>query len=423
VLVERATAKRCGLGYHFGSGEGRTRRRRPPRRAHPSYPGRVSELPATDAPSVERLPARAADGSSGVRLLGHWTLRAIGRSGPRLERELQRCTADGDLSWDLGTVESIDSAGAILVWRAWGRKLPRDLTIRPEHRSRFDRLATGPVRRPASKRDGMGALLAPLYWIGARAFDVLHHSRQLATLLGQIVLDLASVVARPSRAPWRELSATLYRAGARALGITGLVGFLVGLILAYLSAGQLRSFGAEELIVNLVGIGIFRELGPLLGCMLLAGRSGSAMTAELGAMRLTQEIDALTVLGISPSLRLVLPKVLALAVIAPLVTLWTSSMGMLGGMLVARFELGMTTREFASRLRDVLPLADVFVGTGKSIAFGVAIGLVACHYGLRVKPDTKSLGDETTASVVVGLTAVIALDAMFAVALQGVGSG
>lgn len=378
----------------------------------------MSELTATQHPIVERV----ADDRAAVRLRGPWTLRAIGRNGPRLERELQRYAEDGAAVWDLSAVDSIDSAGAILVWRAWGRELPRDLAIRPEHRARFDRLREAPPARPAQRREG-SVILRPVEQAGRRALDVLHHSRQLATLLGQIVLDLASVVARPSRAPWRELSATLYRAGARALGITGLVGFLVGLILAYLSAGQLRSFGAEELIVNLVGIGIFRELGPLLGCMLLAGRSGSAMTAELGAMRLTQEIDALTVLGISPSLRLVLPKVLALAVIAPLVTLWTSSMGMLGGMLVARFELGMTTREFVSRLRDALPMADVLVGTGKSIAFGVAIGLVACHYGLRVKPDTKSLGDETTASVVVGLTAVIALDAMFAVALQGVGSG
>jgi phospholipid/cholesterol/gamma-HCH transport system permease protein len=259
--------------------------------------------------------------------------------------------------------------------------------------------------------------------VGSSVLDALRHGRQLATLLGQIVLDLGGLFVDPAQTPLREFSATLYRAGARAMGITGMVGFLVGLILAYLSAGQLRSFGAEELIVNLVGIGVFRELGPLLGCMLLAGRSGSAMTAELGAMRLTQEIDAMTVLGISPSLRLVLPKVVALAVIAPLLTLWTSSMGMLGGMLVARYEIGMAAREFASRLGDVLPLADVYVGTGKSIAFGVAIALVSCHYGLRVKPDTKSLGEETTASVVVALTAVIALDALFAVALQGVGSG
>jgi phospholipid/cholesterol/gamma-HCH transport system permease protein len=358
-----------------------------------------------------------------VRLRGHWTLRAIGRAGHRLERDLRRCAEDGDVAWDLGEVESIDSAGAILVWRAWGRALPRDLTIRPEHRSRFDRLASGQLPRPPRSRPAVRGLLLPVQWTGARALDALHHSRQLATLLGQIVLDLASLFGRPARAPWRELSATLYRAGARAMGITGMVGFLVGLILAYLSAGQLRSFGAEELIVNLVGIGVFRELGPLLGCMLLAGRSGSAMTAELGAMRLTQEIDAMTVLGISPSLRLVLPKVVALALIAPLLTLWTSSMGMLGGMLVARFEIGMSAREFSSRLRDVLPVADVYVGTFKSIAFGVAIALVACHYGLRVKPDTKSLGEETTASVVVALTAVIALDAMFAVALQGVGSG
>lgn len=385
-------------------------------------PTRVNEQPPIQPPTVARLTGDAAGGRGGVRLGGHWTLRAIGADAPRLERELRRHGAE-DPVWDLGAIESIDSAGALLLWRAWGHRTPRDLRIRPELEPHFERLADAPPRPVRRDPSLLEILAGPVRWLGTSALDAAGHARQMATLLGQIVLDLCGLFARPTRAPWRELSATLYRAGTRALGITGMVGFLVGLILAYLSAGQLRSFGAEELIVNLVGIGVFRELGPLLGCMLLAGRSGSAMTAELGAMKLTQEIDALTVLGISPSLRLVLPKVLALALIAPLVTLWTSSMGMLGGMLVARFEIGMTTREFTSRLRDVLPLADVLVGTGKSVAFGVAIALVACHFGLRVKPDTKSLGEETTASVVVGLTAVIALDAMFAVALQGVGSG
>jgi phospholipid/cholesterol/gamma-HCH transport system permease protein len=384
----------------------------------------VSEQPPIQSPIVERLTDSEAGGRPIARLHGHWTLRAIGRDGPRLDRELRGCGEAGACAWDLGAVDAIDSAGALLIWRAWGRTLPRDLRLRPELRARFDRLAGGDQPRLDRRQRSVLELLAdPVRWLGAAALEGARHGRQLATLLGQIALDLLGLFAQPGRAPWRELSATLYRAGARALPITGLVGFLVGLILAYLSAGQLRSFGAEELIVNLVGIGVFRELGPLLGCMLLAGRSGSAMTAELGAMKLTQEIDALTVLGISPSLRLVLPKVLALALIAPLVTMWTSSMGMLGGMLVARFEIGMTQREFSSRLRDVLPLADVLVGTGKSVAFGVAIALVACHYGLRVKPDTKSLGEQTTSSVVVGLTAVIALDALFAIALQGVGSG
>jgi phospholipid/cholesterol/gamma-HCH transport system permease protein len=335
-----------------------------------------------------------------------------------------RHAARGDAAWDLAGIRALDSAGALLLWRAWGRRLPARLRIPPEHRARFELLATSEAPSTLGRRRRVAAgPLEPLLLLGDRVLAAAGQARDLAKLLGQIALDLASLAPRPSRAPWLELSATLYRAGARALGITGLVGFLVGLILAYLSAGQLRSFGAEELIVNLVGIGVFRELGPLLGCMLLAGRSGSAMTAELGAMKLTEEIDALTVLGISPSMRLVLPKVLALALIAPLVTLWTSSMGMLGGMLVARFEIGMTAREFTSRLRDALPVEDVIVGTGKAVAFGVAIALVACHYGLRVKPDTKSLGEQTTASVVVGLTAVIALDAVFAIALQGVGSG
>ena len=207
----------------------------------------------------------------------------------------------------------------------------------------------------------------------------------------------------------------------QALPITGLVGLLIGVVLSYLSALQLRLFGAETFIVDLVGLATARELGPLLAAILVAGRSGSAMTAELGVMRLTEELDALRVMGVSPFRRLILPKVLALGALMPLVAFWTSLCGMLGGMLIADLELGLSFGQFLTGLPDAIPLGTYWLSLWKSLVFGLVVGLVACFYGLRVEPNTASLGAETTRSVVASITMVIVMDALFAVAFRDVG--
>lgn len=260
--------------------------------------------------------------------------------------------------------------------------------------------------------------------MGALGERVLNGIAQLGSalaLLGQLLLELLAVMAKPWSFPARELSATLYRAGLLALPITGLVGLLIGVVLSYLSALQLRMFGAETFMVNLVGLATARELGPLLAAILVAGRSGSAMTAELGVMRLTEELDALRVMGVSPFRRLILPKVLALGLLMPLVAFWTSLCGILGGMLVADIELGLSFGQFLSGIPGAIPIGTFWLSLGKAAAFGLVIGLVACFYGLRVEPNTASLGAETTHSVVTSITMVILMDALFAIAFRDVG--
>jgi phospholipid/cholesterol/gamma-HCH transport system permease protein len=156
---------------------------------------------------------------------------------------------------------------------------------------------------------------------------VLDHLTHMLCVLGQAVIEILMLVRQPQRIPWRELSANIYRTGAQALGITALVGFLIGVVLSYLSAQQLKLFGADAFIINILGVSVVRELGPVLAAILIAGRSGSAITASLGVMRVTQELDAMAVMGISQSLRLILPKMLALAISMPLVVLWTDTGG------------------------------------------------------------------------------------------------
>ena len=203
--------------------------------------------------------------------------------------------------------------------------------------------------------------------------------------------------------------------------ITALVGFLVGMTLSYLTAKQLRTFGADIFVVNILGIGIWREIGPLLAAILVAGRSGSSMTAQLGVMRVTQELDALSVMCISHTERLVLPKVLGLAVAMPLVAAWTSLVMLLGGMVAAKAQLGIDYLQFIDALPAAVGVGNVALGLSKSVLFGALIALVACHYGLRVEPNTESLGAGTTSSVVSSITVVVIVDALVAVMFSDVG--
>jgi phospholipid/cholesterol/gamma-HCH transport system permease protein len=229
------------------------------------------------------------------------------------------------------------------------------------------------------------------------------------------------VVRQPPLRPWREFSAAIYKIGAQALGITALVGFLIGVVLSYLSAEQLRLVGADVFIVNILGIGIVRELGPVVCSILVAGRSGSAITAQLGVMRVTEELDALAVMGISNTLRLILPRTAAIAVALPLLVLWTSGVALVGGAVSAKAELGMSYFQFFSALPAAVPEVNLWLGVGKGVVFGVLIALIACHFGLRIQPNTESLAAGTTRSVVTSITAVIVADAIIAVIFSDVG--
>jgi phospholipid/cholesterol/gamma-HCH transport system permease protein len=357
------------------------------------------------------------DGSRLVALTGSWRLDALRPELRSIEGRLAELGRRQGLWWDLTGVEALDTLSAAVLLRAWLGLKPPGLIARPEQEALIDLLVRTPVpERP--RAPGAGDAVAA---VGERVLDAVGHVSGTLALLGQLVLDLVAVLRRPNRAPWKEWSASLYRAGASALPITALVGFLIGVVVSYLSAQQLRTFGANIFIVNLLGISILRELGPLLAAILVAGRSGSSITAQIGVMRLTQELDALAAMGISASRRLVLPRVLALAVALPLLVLWTDILALAGGILAAEQELGVGVELFLDRLPDAVPVSNLWLGLTKGAVFGVVIGVVACHFGLRVEPNTRSLGAGTTRSVVVAITLVIVADAVFAVITSQVG--
>ncbi len=357
------------------------------------------------------------DGAPRLLLAGKYTLAALGQRLHTLPAELVAYAGDPELQWDLTGIEQMDDAGAVLLWRAWGSRRPPYLLLRPEQERLFNRMKEAPTPPAPIPRD----LLWPITILGKAVFLLWEHSTGLAILIGQMLLDVKYLIAHPARIPWREISVNLYRTGAQALGITALVGFLIGVVLSFLSARQLQTFGADIFIINILGVSIIRELGPLLAAILVAGRSGSSMTAQLGVMRVTEELDALTVMGIPHSLRLILPKVMALGIAMPLVVLWTSAVALIGGMVVAEIQLGLSYQFFLNKLPDVVPVANLWLGLGKGVVCGMVIALISCHFGLRIKSNTESLGEGTTNSVVTAITVVIIIDAILAIVFSNVG--
>jgi phospholipid/cholesterol/gamma-HCH transport system permease protein len=322
------------------------------------------------------------------------------------------------LTWDLSGITSLDHIGAQMFWNAWGKQRPASLKLAPKQEELFKRIAESTraeVPRPRRNR---------LTWVMVLGFGILsffEHLHGFIRLIGQVVQDLFRFVRHPFTGPWREISANVFHAGFQALGITALVGFLIGVVLSYLSAQQLRTFGGDMYLVNILGMSVIRELGPLLAAILVAGRSGSSITAQLGVMRVTEELDAMLVMGISHGYRLILPKVIALAISMPLLVVWTDAMALIGGMVSAKVELNLSARYFIQKLPDAVPLANYVIGLLKGTVFGMLIALVSCHFGLRIKPNTESLGHGTTTSVVTAITVVILADAVFAIIFSGVG--
>jgi len=351
---------------------------------------------------------------------GSWQVQTLARTDalPAIEHCLETLANPAALRWDLTGINMLDHIGAQILWNSWGGLRPVNLQLTPTQDQIFSRLETAGTLALPHEEAVSRFSLASLRRQGNVLID---HFRSAIGLIGQLVLDIGRFAARPLEGPWKELSANIYHAGFQALGITALVGFLIGVVLSYLSAQQLHTFGGDIYLVNILGMSIIRELGPLLAAILVAGRSGSSMTAQLGVMRVTEELDAMLVMGMPHGFRLIMPKVLALAIAMPLLVIWTDAMALIGGMSAALLELNLSPTYFIQKLPDAVPLANYWIGLGKGVVFGSLIALVACHFGLRIKANTESLGQGTTTSVVTAITVVILADAIFAIVFSGVG--
>ncbi len=360
------------------------------------------------------------DDAPRVVLGGSWRAARLAdpTQWPQISQGLADLATRGPVAWDLSAITRLDHTGAQLLWNSWGHQWPAQLQWQPGQRAMLERVArfSTPAVKPARRTLWQHFLrLGELLWL------LWDHLMGLLALTGQLLLDVVTLLRAPQRGPWRDVSGHLFRIGARALPVTALVGFTIGVVLAYLMSRQLRLFGADTFIVNILGLSIIRELGPMLAAILIAGRSGSAITAQIGVMRVTEELDAMRVMGIAQGYRLVLPRAIAMAIAMPLISVWTTLAALLGGMLAADVVLGVTPAYFFATLPRAVAISNLWLALGKSVVFGLLIALIGCHYGLRVKPNTESLGQGTTASVVTAITVVLLVDAVFAVVFRNLG--
>ena len=376
-------------------------------------------MPIENAPTLT-ISHTTGDAGQSVVATGIWQVHALAQCGAikKITATLKALDNKPGLEWDLSTITSLDHIGAQMFWNAWGKKRPASLKLAGRQEELFKRLeAANELKLPRTRR-------SHLNWVMVLGFGILsffEHMHGFIRLIGQVVQDIGRFIMHPRTGPWREISANIFHSGFQALGITALVGFLIGVVLSYLSSQQLRMFGGDMYIVNILGMSVIRELGPLLAAILVAGRSGSSITAQLGVMRVTEELDAMLVMGISHGYRLIMPKVVALAISMPLLVVWTDAMALLGGMASAMMELNLSPRYFIQELPEAVPLANYTIGLAKGATFGILIALVSCHFGLRIKPNTESLGRGTTTSVVTAITVVILADAVFAIIFSDVG--
>jgi phospholipid/cholesterol/gamma-HCH transport system permease protein len=355
------------------------------------------------------------DGRRVLRFTGNLTLARIRSLSRRLA-----ALGDEKLRIDLSGVERMDTVGAWMI-----HKLARDHDVElvgatPDQLSLIDNVAA--ADRPVKLRpDGPPPFLRILILVGESVSTAGRTLVDLTAFLGAVMISLASVIARPRRLRWNAIVTRFEIVGVHALGIIGLMSFLVGVVIAQQGAVQLRQFGAEIYTVNLVGRISFRELGVLMTAIMVAGRSGSAFAAEIGSMKLAEEIDAMRTIGVSPMEALVLPRVLATTLVMPLLAFYASIMAIIGGGILCWTQLEIQPLNFIQIVRDVTPVNDVLICLIKAPVFGFLVSICGCFQGLQVKNNAEEVGFRTTASVVQGIFLVIILDAFFAVFFSSIG--
>jgi phospholipid/cholesterol/gamma-HCH transport system permease protein len=251
--------------------------------------------------------------------------------------------------------------------------------------------------------------------VGRFAWDYGANIRSALAFVGETAAAATSLIAHANRIRWRVLLYNLQIDGLNAMPIIGLLSFLMGIVIAYQGSEQLKTFGANIFIVDLVGISLLREIAPLLTAIIVAGRSGSAYTAQIGTMTVTEELDALRALGISPISLLVFPRALALVIALPLLTVFADAVGVFGGMLIASNQLGVTFSEFLNRFEYAIVLRHYLIGISKTPVFAAIVALVGCYQGFRVFGGVDSVGRHTTISVVQAIFLVIVTDSFFSI--------
>lgn len=368
-------------------------------------------------------------GPQRVAVSGAWTARNLG--GMEATVDKLGAPAGTALVVDARGLTALDSAGAWLLQTVLtrGHTGPAPATSAPEGLSAPHSALLARVAARIQAQGGQAAATATaapapapadslLQAVGRFGHGAGRQALAVLALLGELATTVGASVLHPRRWRWRQVLFNVRTAGADALPIVGLLAFLLGIVVAYQSADQLRQFGANIFIVDVVGLSMLREFAPLMTAIVVAGRSGSAYAAQIGTMAVTEEIDAMRTLGVAPLELLVLPKVMALVIALPLLTFFADVMGVLGGMLMANWLLGVGFEEFTHRFTKAVSVSAYLVGIGKAPVFAVIIVVIGCFQGLQTRGGADSVGRQTTRAVVQATFLVIVADALFSIAFS-----
>ncbi len=358
-----------------------------------------------------------AGGRTTVAVTGPLLISTIGLLDRRLREH-----AEPVQFVDLAEAGEIDTVGAWTVWRFADSNQAEILNASEQARALLETVRQSASTAPIAPERPPLHIRVPLE-TGERVVAYGRGSVRSIGFLGEVLAAMGAIVRHPRRFPLRALVRQFDLVGVSALGIIGLMSFLIGIVIAQQGAAQLRQFGAEIYTINLTGRLTLRELGVLMTAIMVAGRSGSAFAAQLGTMKLTEEIDAMRTIGVSPVEALVIPRILAAVLMMPLLGFYSAVIAIIGGAFIADLTLGIPFLTFLSRIQEVVPLYDLWVGLIKAPIFGLIVGLAGCYQGMQVEGNSEEVGLRTTMAVVQAIFMVIVLDAFFAVFFDQVGWG
>lgn len=348
-----------------------------------------------------------------IVLAGSWTARTISD----IDRQLNALVFPdaANIQVDGSQLTNIDSIGVWVLQKRLKECRNKGSVIQlhawpPQYKKLMDII---------SEQDNIIPLQAPhhslLERIGKKTELAWQDTLALLNFIGETAITLAHITLRPQRWRWRPALHNIQIAGFNALPIIGITSFLLGIVIAYQGADQLRHYGANIFVVDLVGYSILREFAPLITAIIIAGRSGSSYAAQIGTMVVTEEIDALRTVGIDPIDLLVIPKIIALLVALPLLTIFSDGIGVFGGMVMASAQLGVGFHEFIERFSKSISMSQFLIGVGKAVVFSMVISVIGCFQGFRTKSNADSVGRQTTRSVVQSIFTVIVMDAAFSI--------
>lgn len=368
------------------------------------------------------LDIRHIDNRLSLKFRGELTLYNL----TKYQKDIDKIDFDKEHSvvLDLSLLTFLDTAGSIFIHNMQkklqsGSSLHVDLLC--DNAEVIDMLELVSAQKIKSKNISQPGKRGFLENIGRKTYQSYLVFLSFMAFMGELFAHKMHYLVSPKNIRFKEIAFEINESAIKAFGIVALTSFLIGLVVAYQSAHQLKIYGANIFIVDMLGISILRELSPLITAIVIAGRSGSAFTAQIGAMKITQELDAMQTMGFDPYRFLVMPKIAALMITLPILIFVSDIMAIIGGMVVANLELNITTNLFLDRFSDVIALKHFFVGIAKGPFFAFLIATIGIYRGMQVRDDTQSIGFNTTKSVVESIFAVIICDAVFSIAFTNLG--